>query len=198
MTEAGILKQGTSISALLELDGQETSWQPRSGAQTVAEALGGFDVIYRDYAGYVATIGYRLLGRRDEVDDLVQDVFLQVHRYLPRLQDPAKFRSWLITVTINRARRKLRKRKALSWLGWTEEASFDEPQAKGLSPEDRAMLKELYAGLDALPVQERIAWVMWHVLGEKQPDIAAACGCSLATIKRRISRAQSALEEVTR
>lgn len=197
MTEANILKQGTSISSLLELDGPEASWQP-SAETSVAEALGGFDVIYRDYAGYVATIGYRLLGRGDEVDDLVQDVFLQVHRYLPRLKDPSKFRNWLITVTINRARRKLRKRKALSWLGWSEEAEFEEPRARGLSPEDRAMLRELYAELDALPVEDRIAWIMWNVLGEKQGAIAEACGCSLATIKRRIARAQTALEEVAR
>jgi DNA-directed RNA polymerase specialized sigma24 family protein len=45
------------------------------------------EALFRQYAPYVARIGHRLLGRGDEVDDLVQDVFLAAHRGLTRLRE---------------------------------------------------------------------------------------------------------------
>ena len=45
------------------------------------------DGLFRDHASYVAAIGLRLLGRRDEVDDLVQDVFLAAHRARAKLRE---------------------------------------------------------------------------------------------------------------
>ena len=43
--------------------------------------------LFRRYARYVATIGFKLLGRDDELDDLVQDVFIEAHRGLHQLRD---------------------------------------------------------------------------------------------------------------
>jgi DNA-directed RNA polymerase specialized sigma24 family protein len=47
----------------------------------------GLDDLFQLYAPYVATIGFRLLGRDHELDDLVQDVFIEAHRGLHQLRD---------------------------------------------------------------------------------------------------------------
>ena len=51
--------------------------------------------LFRRYAPYVATIGLRLLGRDDELDDLVQDVFIEAHRGLHSLRTPDAIKGWL-------------------------------------------------------------------------------------------------------
>src|SRR3954462_5049721 len=67
--------------------------------------------LFRRYAPYVATIGLKLLGRDDELDDLVQDVFIEAHRRLYQLRSPDAAKGWLARITVRRAIRWLRRRK---------------------------------------------------------------------------------------
>ena len=64
-----------------------------------------------------------------------------------------------------------------------------------LSPEDAALLAEVYQVLDRMPERARLAWSLRHVDGEKLEDVADHCGCSLATAKRRIATAQMQLQK---
>jgi len=149
---------------------------------------------YRLYSRYVAAIAVRLLGRDDEVDDVVQDVFLRAHKGLAQLRDPQAVRGWLATVTVRVARRKLRWRKIGRVLGLTESGDYDQLAAEGASAEDRAVLARLYAVLDQMPVEHRIAWALRHVEGQKLEEVAELTGCSLATAKRRIAAAQQTID----
>ena len=56
------------------------------------EELGG---LFRRYAAYVATIGFRLLGRDDELDDLVQEVFMEAYRGFHQLRSAEAAKAWL-------------------------------------------------------------------------------------------------------
>src|SRR5207253_3230020 len=69
------------------------------------------DSAYRRYARYVAAVALRLIGRDDEVDDVVQEVFLTALRKLGGLRDPEAIRGWLATVTVRVAGRRLRRRR---------------------------------------------------------------------------------------
>jgi RNA polymerase sigma-70 factor (ECF subfamily) len=152
-----------------------------------------FEDVFRTYSAYVARVALRLLGRDDEVDDVVQDSFLAAHRGLKNLRDPAGMRGWLATVTVRVCRRKLRLRRMWSMVG-LEDAGAHLPSREA-SPEARALLVHLYSLLDRLPADERIAWVLRHVEGEQLEAVARLCGCSLATAKRRIAAAQARLEQ---
>jgi RNA polymerase sigma-70 factor (ECF subfamily) len=167
------------------------------GADVRGATVVTFDVLFRRYARTVAAVAARLLGRDDhEVDDVVQEVFWLVHRRMDRLTDLDEARGWLVTVTTRVARRRLRRRW---WRGlFHAHAPLLEVPAPGATPEQRALLSRLYRVLDELPVEQRIAWVLRHLEGERLEDVAKACGCSLATAKRRIGAAQHVLEEVLR
>ena len=147
------------------------------------------------FAPYVASIGLRILGRRDEVDDLVQDVFLLAAKGLDTVRDPRATRAWLATVTVRTARKKLRRRRWKMILSLDEAADYEDLTDRSASPEVRAMLKTVYRELDRLGADERIAWTLRYVEGEKLERIALLCGCSLATAKRRIGRAHDAIQK---
>jgi RNA polymerase sigma-70 factor (ECF subfamily) len=152
--------------------------------------------LYRAYASYVAAVGARLLGRDGEVDDLVQEVFLQALRGVTGLRDPLAVKAWLATVAVRVARRKLRARRLRAFLGFDEVDSreFAALVAPGADPEQRALLARVYAVLDELPVDARLAWTLRHVEGEELARVAALCSCSLATAKRRVAHAHAVLE----
>ncbi len=155
------------------------------------------DSAYRRYARYVAAVALRLIGRDDEVDDVVQEVFLTALRKLGGLRDPEAIRGWLATVTVRVAGRRLRRRRMWAFFGVSpSEGAYEEVAATGATPEDRALLARVYAVLDGLPVGERIAWTLRHVEGERLEQVAALCGCSLATAKRRIAAAHATMERM--
>jgi RNA polymerase sigma-70 factor (ECF subfamily) len=154
--------------------------------------------LFRRYARYVATIGFKLLGRDDELDDLVQDVFIEAHRGLHQLRDLEAARGWLARITVRRAVRRLRRQKVRAF--FSLEALPRPPVIVdgAASPEEHAHIASTYRRLEALPVPQRIAWLLRHVEGETLDSIAALTGCSKATVQRRLRAARSALGEGAR
>ena len=152
-----------------------------------------FDDVYREYSAYIAYIGIRILGREDEIDDLVQDVFVEALRGLQKIKDPGAVKAWLATVTVRIATRRLRVRKLKRLLGLGSLQS--ELVWPGASPEQITEIARIYDRLERVPAKHRIAWVLRMVEAQTLPQVAHACGCSLATAKRWIESVQ---EQVAR
>ena len=68
-----------------------------------------------------------------------------------------------------------------------------EGVAAGNGIEDEVLLKQLFARLDLVAPKDRVAWSLRYLNGESLEGVAQACGCSLATVKRRIRRANDLL-----
>jgi len=161
----------------------------------VAAAELDFDAVFRRYAPYVAAVAHRLLGRDSEVDDTVQEVFLVAVRGLARVRDPGAVKAWLARIAVRSARRRLRMRRLRAVFGLDEVAGYESIADSGASPEQRALLQRVYLVLDTLPADQRIAWTLRHVEGERLDAVASLTGCSLATAKRRIAAATQTLDE---
>jgi RNA polymerase sigma-70 factor (ECF subfamily) len=170
----------------------------RDAGEVAASSLAGSPPLadlFRRYAPYVATIGFKLLGRDDELDDLVQDVFIEAHRGLHQLRTVDAAKGWLARITVRRAVRRLRRQKLRAFFSLDtvpEHASLVDAAA---SPEERAHISSTYRLLEALSVPHRITWVLRHVEGETLDAIAVLCGCSKATVQRRLRAAQRTLGE---
>lgn len=154
-----------------------------------------FDQVFRRYSPYVARVALRLLGNDSEVDDLVQDVFLEAHRGLAGLREAGALGGWLARICVRRATRRLRRRRLLALLSLDTVAERDLPFDSAASPEDRAEVARLYRRLDRLPVSERVAWLLRHVEGESLEDMVALCGCSKSTVQRRLRSAEARLQQ---
>lgn len=177
-----------------------TSAEGGEDAALVARALGGDRVaeaqIYRRHARALGNLAARLLGSRADAEDVVQETFVTALERLGDLRDPARLRPWLTRVTVTLAQKRLRKRRLLRWLGLdrTESDLPLDAMADDAMPADRrAELARVAAVLEAAPAPDRVAWTLHRVEGETLEAAAAACGCSLATVKRRIAAVEARL-----
>ncbi|HMI89601.1 MAG TPA: sigma-70 family RNA polymerase sigma factor [Polyangiaceae bacterium] len=155
-----------------------------------------FDDVFRRYAPYVGAVVLQLIGRPGDVDDVVQDVFIQAHRGLAKLRDPAAVRPWLRRIAVRRARRWLRKRWVRRWFGESDVDLQAELVDASASPEQRAQIAHIYRMLERMPKDERIVWVLRMVEGETLESIAELLSCSVSTVQRRLRTAQAAMGEI--
>jgi RNA polymerase sigma-70 factor (ECF subfamily) len=151
--------------------------------------------LFRRYASYVATIGIRLLGRDDELDDLVQDVFIEAHRGLQGLRSPDAVKGWLARITVRRATRRLRARRVRSFFSLESLPPDAFLVDEGATPEEQAHIASTYRMVERLPVRQRVAWVLKHIQGETLDAIAELCGVSKKTVQRRLRAAEETLEQ---
>lgn len=156
-----------------------------------------FEQIYRRYSRYVAAVVLRLDPAVSDLDDVVQDVFLAAAAGLRRIRDQTATKAWLATVAVRITRRRLRLRRMWRWLGIGED---DRPPAPlvdaGSHPLDRLLLGRVYEVLDGMAVDDRVAFVLHCIEGEKLEAVARICRCSLSTAKRRVARAQHAVDQL--
>lgn len=162
-------------------------------AHAVDAAPPGLEELFRRYHGYVAAIALKLLGSDQELEDLVQDVFLAALSGLRDRSQPEALKGWLALVTVRAARKRLRRRKLRTFLGLDDDAAHALP-ATDASPEQAALLARAQRALSELPANHRIAWTLRHVEGESLERVAELCECSLATAKRHIAAAQEHLQ----
>jgi RNA polymerase sigma-70 factor (ECF subfamily) len=166
----------------------------RAGEAWAQEAL------FRRYARMVNGLAFRVLGRDSDVDDLVQDAFFEALRNLDRLENPQAFASWLGSIVVRTAGKRLRRRALLNRLGIRRNTPIDADSvvSREASPEIRAELTRLYACLDGMHPESRMALVLHRVEGMSLPEAAEMMGLSLSTVKRRIQAAERVLEETVR
>lgn len=153
------------------------------------------DDVYRRYCRYVAAVILRLDGRHAEVDDIVQEVFVEAARGVARLRDADAVKGWLATITVRVVRHRLRARRLRRFLGLDAQADYAGLIDPSASPLDKLLVRAVYRVLDELPVDDRLAFTLHHIEGEKLEVVARLCRCSSATAKRRIARAQQAIED---
>jgi RNA polymerase sigma-70 factor (ECF subfamily) len=162
----------------------------RAGEAWAQEAL------FRRHAPMVNGLAYRLMGRDDDVDDIVQEAFVQAFDGLPRLKDPQSFAKWVGSIVVHVASKVLRRRKLLGRLGLrrkSEPVDVDTIVSRSASPEVAARLRRVYECLERLPVDQRVALVLRNIEGLPLEEVADALGVSLATAKRRIASAEEQL-----
>jgi RNA polymerase sigma factor (sigma-70 family) len=159
--------------------------------------------VFRRFAPYVARVAMRVLGPHGEVDDLVQDVFLDAHRGLRSLREVDAVKGWLATVTVRKARRRLRRQRVLALIGLDAPIDPDLSIDPSRSPEERALITSAYRVLDEISSDARIAWVLRCLEGEPLERVAEVLGISRATAHggcvrpKRPSKERSAMREGT-
>ena len=149
---------------------------------------------FRRHRGALAATAVRVLRRSDDVDDVLQDVFVEALRGVHALREPAALRAWLTRVTVRAAQRRRGLARFVGRFVALDDAAaarVADPRASAL---DLALLSAIGEVMAAIPAERRRAWAMRTVDGEPIDDIAACCGCSATTVKRRIAEVQSLLE----
>jgi RNA polymerase sigma-70 factor (ECF subfamily) len=152
--------------------------------------------LFDQMAPLVRGLLVRTMGRTDEVDDLVQDVFLVVVRRCRTLDKPEALRSFVVGVTIRTAKKALRMRGLRRWVGL--DAAETLPVCPAYDATRAEQVRCAYRALSQLGAQSRLIFALRHIDGLELTDVAAADGCSLATVKRRLARAERQFEALAR
>lgn len=180
---------------LIVLDGRDGTDRV-TDADLVRRAQGGeawaHEAIYRRHVKLVAATARRLLRNPSDVEDIVHETFLIAFEQLHRLLDPAALRGWLTRIAVSRVHRRFRWRKVTSLFSGDEPGARLEDQASGdASPDQRAELALIDRALARMPLKLRTPWVLRFVVGQPLDEVAVACECSLATVKRRLAEAEA-------
>jgi RNA polymerase sigma-70 factor (ECF subfamily) len=149
-----------------------------------------FRALYLRYARYVAGVAYRLLGAEEIIEDVVQETFVAAAEGIKNIRHPERVRFWLATIAVRQVKKHLKKRIRRRQLG-REVAQVQPPTSDPRELED---LQTLYRYLDELPVKNRMPWILYRIEGHALPEVAKLCGVSLATVKRRLAKAETSLK----
>jgi RNA polymerase sigma-70 factor (ECF subfamily) len=161
-----------------------------------------FADLVRRHEQRVYRLLFRMMGSREEAEDVAQEAFLSLHRHGHRFRREARFSTFVYRVAANAAlnrRRTLgRNRNRINELKVSQQAGFDLPAAPR-DPEDAAAGSEardrVQEALLDLPPDLRVAVLLYDIEGQSYQDVARALGIPEGTVKSRIHRARNALRE---
>jgi RNA polymerase sigma-70 factor (ECF subfamily) len=134
-----------------------------------------------------------LSGRHDKADDLVQDTVMKAWAKQDSFELGTNIKAWLFTILRNEFYSQMRKkgREVQDSEGAFTERLSVHPSQYGIL--DMADFKK---ALDTLPPDQREAIVLIGASGFSYEEAAEICKCAVGTMKSRVSRARSKLQEV--
>jgi len=166
-----------------------------------------FDELMNRYQKRLLNFVYRTIGDRERAEDLVQEVFIRVHRHLRRFDQTKKFSTWIYTIASNLAKNELRNRSRSPLVLFQTIRKNWEADHRPLQFEDRHQrpddlyrkrhLRELVQwAVRQLPNHHRVVFVLRELEGKTYEEIAEITGCNLGTVKSRLNRARNRFAQV--
>jgi len=166
----------------------------------------GFERLVRTYERLVYRVAFRFVGNETDACDVAQDVFLRVHRGLPKFRGESALSTWIYAITANLSRNALRGRKnreKVQVLAPKEEEGSrpfwdraPDPRASASrGTESKELGEALQKALSELPVDYREAVILRDLEDMDYERIAEALGTGLGTVKSRIARGRAILRE---
>jgi len=139
-----------------------------------------------------------ILGPDDDIPDLLQEVFIRAMDRIGTVREADRLGAWLTTIAVFVGRAHIRLRSRRNWLRLFSPERTAPQHLQQPPPDARRALRDIYLILDEMPVDQRMAFVLRYIHGVSLVEAAESCGTSLATIKRRLSRAQRRFQEAVR
>jgi RNA polymerase sigma-70 factor (ECF subfamily) len=181
----------------------------RDEAQMIASILAGdsqlFHQLIRPYERRVYAMALSFLKNEADAEDATQEAFLKAYRNLASFRGDAKFGTWLVSITLNEARSRIRHRDVIRM------ESLDDPQ-DGQEEASPALLRDwreipsealerkeirglLYKAVTALPLIYREVFQLRDIEQMSVNEAAEALGITISSVKVRLHRARMMLQK---
>lgn len=167
-----------------------------------------FDELITRYQRYVFNLIYQHLGNSADIEDIAQEVFIRIFRFIKKYRGEASFESWVYKIVLNYCRSYARRRSMLNRIFFVpverdeDEKSVDiigdqpQPDANPMMlVENRRIADDILDELRRLPPIYKDILIMREVNELSYEEIAAILGISIGTVKSRISRARSIIRD---
>jgi RNA polymerase sigma-70 factor (ECF subfamily) len=201
-------------SSSVRTGGRADAYEANSDAALAHQAAEGdmlaFRVLVERYQRPMAALVSRIAGNPDDVDDIVQELFLRAWKGLPRFRGDAQFSTWLYRIAVNTAiKHRSRHKHEVSLSISTEDVSGgldrlfiaeEAATAQGGDPYRAAHRKEreeaVHKAVQSLPEKQRAVVVLHYFEGHSCEEISQIVGCSLGTVWSRLHYACKRLKSV--
>jgi RNA polymerase sigma-70 factor (ECF subfamily) len=165
-----------------------------------------FDTLFRKYSRPLVNFAYRLIGNRGRAEEIVQEVFLEIHRarssYLPK----AKFSTWVYRISTNRCLNELRRPERRLMATENRNSGGDEGDRAALEPvadgpdalqnlEVKRLQDAVAGAVLNLPVQQRTALILCRYHTMAYGEAAEAMETTESAVKSLIHRATVTLRD---
>jgi len=154
-----------------------------------------FAELSRRYRDHYTRFAVRMVGNRDDAEDVLQSAFIRAYRALARCREPDRFGAWLYQIVANECRtfvvRHARREKRLARDQLAIQAIAVEPEF-----DDGDTLADVQHALLQLDVEQREAFLMKHVEQLSYEEIAEITGDGISALKMRVKRACARLREI--
>jgi len=168
-----------------------------------------FDLLIARYQRYVFNLIYQHLWNVEDIDDVAQEVFLRIFKFIRKYRGNASLESWIYKIVLNYCRTHVRRRSALSRLfaplpvaSQEDDQSFeildtlpDATYDPAKTIEQRKLVQDILQAVHSLPEIYRNILIMREVNELSYEEIAEILGISIGTVKSRISRARDLVRQ---
>jgi RNA polymerase sigma factor (sigma-70 family) len=164
--------------------------------QTTLERRPSFDSdrlcedLYRDYRTEVYRYTLRLVGQREDAEDVTQVAFLNAYRALARGNAPTKPRAWLLAIAHNVCMKRFRQRQRRP-----REVRLDTEAFASRAGDSGPTAHDIRSALQALGAQERSALLLREFQELSYGEIASRLGLSISAVETLLFRARRSLRE---
>ncbi len=159
-------------------------------ADAVARALDGdtraFAILVDRHAPVCLRYATRMLGNRDDAEDVLQEALVRAHRALGTYESTRDFRTWLLSIVANRCRTALATRGRRDRFIAVDAA---DREVAGEAPPGGDDLSAVQWALEQLEPKHREAFLLKHVEGLSYEEMAGVTGAGISALKMRVRRA---------
>jgi RNA polymerase sigma-70 factor, ECF subfamily len=154
-----------------------------------------FDALVMRHRTTAYRVAQRLVARREDAEDVVQDAFLSVLKHADSFRPEGAFRPWFLRIVANRARNLLRSRVVWD----ADEIPSDAPSpvpSPEWDAERRELAERIAAGVGRLDPVARQAVQLFYADGLTGAEVAAVLNLSHGTVRWHLHRARTRLREI--
>ncbi|MBW2451422.1 MAG: RNA polymerase sigma factor, partial [Deltaproteobacteria bacterium] len=170
--------------------------------QALAGNEASFTALVKDQTSFVVRLAWRLVGNRDDAEEIAQEAFLRLHRALPNFRGDSRLQTWLYRTTTRLAidhlrRERLRRRWFVLRKANNDPDPTDWVADPNRLPEEAVAteqaMRQLQQFLKQLSPRQQAVFVLRHYEGLSLDEIADHLGLETGTVKSHLHRAVSHL-----
>lgn len=182
-----------------------------SEEQLVKRSLQGdlqaFEELVLGYQSKVYALTFRYMGNEEDAYDMFQETFIKAYRSLPTFKGQSSFGTWIYRIASNVCLDELRRRKRrIPTLSLDEPATTldgneleveiaDTSYSIDILYEQKELSSSIQEVLDQMKKEHKTAIILRDILDLSYEEMAKVMGCSMGTVKSRLSRARNILKE---
>ncbi|UCH32955.1 MAG: sigma-70 family RNA polymerase sigma factor [Armatimonadota bacterium] len=162
-----------------------------------------FDRLVEQHGQWVYNLAYRMIGDRDEAQDVAQEAFVRAFRAIKKFRRGSSFSTWLYRVTTNACLDEIKRRRRRpapeSALMSEDDRPPDPPDPGPDAAEEVEAIERrelIRRAIASLPVHYRLTLVLYELQGCSYDEVATITKTNVGTVKSRLNRARLALRQV--